>query len=102
MVELTDLVNSVIILLSQKTVLRWLTLLLGPLTVSLTILLFWISFFLLTLLLLLLVLLLLLLYICLVRSKLYPLQCTTGFYKCNTPHCQVGKMLKNPMSFPVM
>ena len=30
----------------------------------------------------------------LVRSKLYPLKQTTGFYKCNTPRCQVGKHVK--------
>ena len=41
--------NSVIIFLSQMTLLRWLTFLLGTLTVTFTVLLFWISFFLLTL-----------------------------------------------------
>ena len=49
LVELIDLVNSVIIFLSQMTLLRWLTFLLGSQTVILTVLLFWISFFLLTL-----------------------------------------------------
>ena len=48
-VELIDLVNSVIIFLSQMTLLRWLTFLLGSLTVILTVLLFWIYLFLLTL-----------------------------------------------------
>ena len=47
--ELIYLVNSVIIFLSQMTLLRWLTFLLGSLTVALTILLFWIFFFLLML-----------------------------------------------------
>ena len=49
LVELIDLVNSVIIFLSQITLLRWLTFLLGPKIVILTVLLFWIYFFLLTL-----------------------------------------------------
>ena len=49
LVELIDLVNSVIIFLSQMTLLRWLTFLLGSQTVILIVLLFWISFFLLTL-----------------------------------------------------
>ena len=49
LVELIDLVNSVIILLSQVTLLRWLTFLLGSQTVILIVLLFWICFFLLTL-----------------------------------------------------
>ena len=47
--ELIDLVNSVIILLSQITLLRWLTFLFASLTVILTALLFWIYFFPLTL-----------------------------------------------------
>ena len=45
LVELIDLVNSVIIFLSQTTLLRWLTFLLGSQTVILTVLLFWIYFF---------------------------------------------------------
>ena len=45
LVKLIDLVNSVIIFLSQVTLLRWLTFLLGSLTVTFTILPFWISFF---------------------------------------------------------
>ena len=49
LVELIDLVNSAIIFLSQMTLLRWLTFLLGSQTVILIVLLFWISFFLLTL-----------------------------------------------------
>ena len=49
LVELIDLVNSVIIFLSQLTLLRWLTFLLGSETVILTVLLFWIYLFLLTL-----------------------------------------------------
>ena len=49
LVELIDLVNSVIIFLSQMTLLRWLTFLLGSQTVILTVLLFWIYLFLLTL-----------------------------------------------------
>ena len=49
LVELIDLVNSVIIFLSQMTLLRWLTFLLGSLTVILIVLLFWICLFLLTL-----------------------------------------------------
>ena len=49
LVALIDMVNSVIILLSQITLLRWLTLLLGSQTVILIVLLFWIYFFLLTL-----------------------------------------------------
>ena len=44
LVELIDLVNSVIIFLSQMTLLRWLTSLLGSLTVTLTVLLFRIYF----------------------------------------------------------
>ena len=44
-----DLVNSVIIFLSQITLLRWLTFLLRSQTVILIVLLFWIYFFLLTL-----------------------------------------------------
>ena len=49
LVELIDLVNSIIIFLSQTTLLRWLTFLLGSQTVILTVVLFWIYFFLLTL-----------------------------------------------------
>ena len=49
LVELINLVNSVIIFLSQMTLLRWLTFLLGSQTVILIVLLFWIYFFLLTL-----------------------------------------------------
>ena len=49
MVELIDLVNSVIIFLSQTMLLRWLTFLLGSQNVILTDMLFWISFLLLTL-----------------------------------------------------
>ena len=45
LVELIDLVNSVIIFLSQMTLLRWLTFLLGSQTVILIVLLFWIYFF---------------------------------------------------------
>ena len=45
LVELINLVNSVIIFLSQMTLLRWLTFLLGFQTVILIVLLFWISFF---------------------------------------------------------
>ena len=45
MVELMDLVNSVIIFLSQMTLLRWLTFLLRSHTVILIVLLFWIYFF---------------------------------------------------------
>ena len=48
LVELIDLVNSVIIFLSQMTLLRWLTFLLESQTVILIVLLSWISFFLLT------------------------------------------------------
>ena len=48
-VELIDLVNSVIIFLSHMTLLRWLTFLLGSLTLTLTVLLFWIYLFLMTL-----------------------------------------------------
>ena len=44
LVELIGLVNSVIIFLSQTTLLRWLTFLLGSLTVTLIVLLIWISF----------------------------------------------------------
>ena len=49
LVELIDLVNSIITFLSQMTLLRWLTFLLGSQTVILIVLLFWIYFFLLTL-----------------------------------------------------
>ena len=49
LVELIDLVNSVIISLSQTTILRWLTFLLASQTVILTVPLFWIYLFLLTL-----------------------------------------------------
>ena len=49
LVELTDPVTSVIILLSKMTLLRWLTFLLESLTVTLKVLLFWIYSFLLTL-----------------------------------------------------
>ena len=49
LVELIDLVNSAIILLSQMTLLRWLTLLLGSQTVILIVQLFWIYLFLLML-----------------------------------------------------
>ena len=49
LVELIDLVNFVIIFLSQMTLLRGLILLLGSQTVILIVLLFWIYFFLLTL-----------------------------------------------------
>ena len=49
LVELIDLVNSVIIVLSQMTLLRWLTFLLRSQTAILIVLLFWISFFLLVL-----------------------------------------------------
>ena len=42
--ELIDLVNSVIIFKSQMTLLRWSTFLLRSLTVTLTVLLYWISF----------------------------------------------------------
>ena len=49
LVELIHLVNSVIIFLSQMTLLRWLTFLLGSLTMILIVLLFWICLFLLTL-----------------------------------------------------
>ena len=45
LVELIDPVNSVIIFLSQMTLLRWLTFLLGSQTVILIVLLFWIYFF---------------------------------------------------------
>ena len=46
LVELRDLVNSVIIFLSQTTLLRWLTFLLGFQTVIFTVMPFWIYFFL--------------------------------------------------------
>ena len=46
LVELIDLVNSVITFVSQTTLLGCLTFLLASLTVVLTVLLFWISFFL--------------------------------------------------------
>ena len=49
LVELIDLVNSVIFFLSQMTLLKWLTFLLGSQTVILIVLLFWTYFFLLTL-----------------------------------------------------
>ena len=49
LVELIGLVNSVMIFLSQMTLLRWLTFLLGSQTVILTVLLFWIYVFLLML-----------------------------------------------------
>ena len=49
LVELIDLVNTVIIILSQMALPRWLTFLLGFQTVILVALLFWIYFFLLTL-----------------------------------------------------
>ena len=45
LVEVIDLVISVIVFLSQITLLRWLTFLLGSSTVILTVLLFWIYFF---------------------------------------------------------
>ena len=45
LVELVDLVNSVMLFLSQMTLLRWLTFLLGSQTVILIVLLFWIYFF---------------------------------------------------------
>ena len=45
LVELIDLVNSVIIFLPQMTLLRWLTFLRGSQTVILIVLLFWIYFF---------------------------------------------------------
>ena len=47
LVELIDLVNSVIIFLSKTTLPRWLTFLLESLTAIFTVLLFWIYFFLL-------------------------------------------------------
>ena len=49
LVELVDLVNSVIIFISQITFLRWSLFLLGSLTVTFTVLLFWIYLFLLML-----------------------------------------------------
>ena len=49
LVKLINLVNSVIIFLSQMTLLRWLTFILGSQTVILIVLIFWISFFLLML-----------------------------------------------------
>ena len=49
LVELIDLVNSVIIFVSQMTLLRWLTFLSGSQTVILIVLLFWTYFFLLML-----------------------------------------------------
>ena len=49
LVELKDLVNSVIIFLYQMTLPRWLTFLLGSQTVILTVQPFWVYFFLLTL-----------------------------------------------------
>ena len=45
LLEVIDLVNSVIIFLSQMTLLKWLTFLLGSQTVILTVLLFWIDSF---------------------------------------------------------
>ena len=45
LVELMDLVNSVIIFLSQTTLLTWLTFLVASQTVVLAFLLFWIYFF---------------------------------------------------------
>ena len=45
LVELIDMVNSVITALSQMTLLRWLTFALEPQTVILTVLLFWIYLF---------------------------------------------------------
>ena len=48
LVELIDLVNSVMIVLSQVTLLRWLTYLLGSQTLILTVLLFWRYLFFLT------------------------------------------------------
>ena len=42
--ELIELVNSVLIFLSQMTLLKWLTFLLQSVTVTLTVLLFWIYF----------------------------------------------------------
>ena len=50
LVKLLDLVNSVIIFLSQMTLFRWLTFVLGSLSVTLKVLLFWIYLFLLRLL----------------------------------------------------
>ena len=35
----------------------------------------------------------------LVQSKVYPLQCKTGSCKCNTPHCQVRKNVKECYEF---
>ena len=49
LVELLDLLSFVTIFLSQTTLFRWLRFLLGSLTVTLTVLLFWIYLFLLTL-----------------------------------------------------
>ena len=49
LVGLIDLVNSFVIFLSQLTIGRWLTFILGSLTVTLTVLLFWIYLFLLML-----------------------------------------------------
>ena len=49
LVELIDLVNSVMIVLSQVTLLRWLNYLLGSQTLILTVLLFWRYLFFLTL-----------------------------------------------------
>ena len=46
LVELIDVVNLVVIFLSQTTLLRWLTFLPGSQTVILTVLLFWIYLFL--------------------------------------------------------
>ena len=48
LVQLIDLVNSVIIFISQMTLLRWSTFLQGSQTVILIVPLFWIYFFLLT------------------------------------------------------
>ena len=47
LMELIDLMNSVIIFVSQMTLSRWLMFLLRSQTVILSVLLFWISFFLL-------------------------------------------------------
>ena len=49
LVEVIHPVSSVIVILSQATLIRWLTFLLGSQTVILTVLLFWIDLFLLTL-----------------------------------------------------
>ena len=49
LLQMIDLVNSVIMFLARMTLLRWLTLLRGFLTVILTVLLFWVFFFLMVL-----------------------------------------------------